>query len=175
MGSPTRRRILVAIIAVSAACGSPRDSVRDEAPFNPEFASEEMAAFQLGLIPPVDVVSYLASMCACGDFVLIDSEGTEQRVRWGNRMWSGYPPGFTIRGQEAEVKETSSAVQQILGIWFNRTCSLEQEAKDYPGDRSQLPHDSTEFLCSFVFAIAIEPNNCYLLEKATNHQWSQSP
>ncbi len=174
MGPPTWRRILIVAIAAAFACGSPSENVRDVAPFDPEIAAEEMAAFQLGLVPPIDVVAYLASMCACGDFVLIDSVGTELRVRWGTDMWSGYPPGFTIRGQETEEEPTSRAIQQILGIWFHRYCSLEQEAKNYPANLSQLPPDTPEYLCPLVFAIAVDPDCCYLLEGVTKQQREES-
>ena len=80
-------------------------------------------------------------------------------------MSSGYLTGFTIKGQDVEEEETTRAVQQILGIWFNRHCSLEQEARNYPGKRSQMAIDSTDYLCSLVFAITVSSDHCYLTEE----------
>jgi len=175
MGSLTRRPVLIALVAAFVACGTPSQDVLEDSPIDLEIALEEAAAYQLGLEPPIEVVAYLASMCACGDFVLLDLSGNELRVRWGTEMWSGYPPGFTIKGQESEEKSTSWAAQHTLGVWFKRNCSLEQEALRYPSNLSQISPDSSDYLCPLLFNIAINSDACYLLEsmvKPKGQNWT---
>jgi len=164
MGYPTWQGLLIVAIATCAACGAP-SIAPDEDPIDPEIALEEMAAYELGLEPPVDVVAYLASMCACGDFVLIDSVGNELRLRWGSEMWSVYPSGFTVKDQEVENENTSWAAQHTLGVWFNRNCSFEREALRHPANTASISPDTTDYLCPLLFNIAVYSEACYLLDE----------